>query len=307
MRLSHQIPHNRITVIFALSLLLAACATGLNQSSPTQTPPTIAATPNLNSPPTFEISSPPQNVRAAFREVFSQYLNVFGVHLFATEEVLPARFRHAAAVMAEYLDNDQDGQPDNPLIVEHMLSVDAAMVVFADEADEAQVDLFQFEFPEEMALQNLYAEEMHPLFSSSTDFDATLEEVLHLITHAGYARAYPEVWGEAPGTQVALAMDLARGGHFERIPAEYPPDAWYRYDDPTCDYACQIAEYTYWALTSLLDAQNEFGRLTEIEHEWQLNTPEKLIAGDPAIYNLLTDPLYAFPTQIPEGIYTPNG
>ena len=67
-------------------------------------------------------------------------------------------------------------------------------------------------------------------------FDATLEEVLHLITHAGYAHVYPEVFGEKPGTQIAKAMDQARGGHFRRVPRSYPAGAWYTYDDRSCDY-----------------------------------------------------------------------
>ena len=33
---------------------------------------------------------------------------------------------------------------------------------------------------------------------------------------------------------------------------KYPTDAWYTYNDESCDYGCQITEYTYWALTSIL-------------------------------------------------------
>ena len=48
-------------------------------------------------------------------------------------------------------------------------------------------------------------------------FDATLEEVLHLITHLGYSNAYPTIWGEYQGTQVSGAMDIARGGYFATL------------------------------------------------------------------------------------------
>jgi hypothetical protein len=34
-----------------------------------------------------------------------------------------------------------------------------------------------------------------------------------------------------------------------------------------------------------------------------LNTPEKLENRDPAIFSLLTDPHYGFPTQLPTGQY----
>jgi len=98
-------------------------------------------------------------------------------------------------------------------------------------------------------------------------------------------------------------MDIARDGHFEDVPASYPAGAWYTYDDETCDYACMISEYIYWALTSNLGGQNFPGRYEEIGHEWKLNTPEKLRQGDPAIYELLTDPEYHFPTHLPDGNY----
>ena len=39
-------------------------------------------------------------------------------------------------------------------------------------------------------------------------------------------------------------MDHARGGQFDRILAEYPDGAWYRYSDESCDYGCQIIEYS---------------------------------------------------------------
>ena len=47
----------------------------------------------------------------------------------------------------------------------------------------------------------------------------TLEEVLHLVTDLGWDEAFPDIWGERKGSSVANAMDLARGGYFENVPA----------------------------------------------------------------------------------------
>ena len=87
--------------------------------------------------------------------------------------------------------------------------------------------------------------------------DAPLEEVLHLITRQGYANAYPSELGYTIGTDLAKAMDLARGGHFpDRRPEKYPDGAWYTYyDNYSCSYDCMVSEYIYWALTSILGAQ----------------------------------------------------
>ena len=137
-------------------------------------------------------------------------------------------------------------------------------------------------------------------------FDASYEEILHLVTSGGYAEAYPDVFGEKPGTEIADAMDRARGGRFRRVPRTYPPGAWYTYDDRSCDYACQVTEYIYWGLSSMLKAQDFPGRFADISREWRLNTPAKVREGDPALYRLLSDPRYAFPTRLPDGKYRPR-
>lgn len=97
-------------------------------------------------------------------------------------------------------------------------------------------------------------------------------------------------------------MDIARGGQFMTIPNTYPENAWYTYDDATCDYAsCQTIEYLYWAITSMLGAQEN--RLDEIGHEWKLNTNALVQSTDTAIYALLTNPAYKMPTVLPDGSY----
>ena len=155
-------------------------------------------------------------------------------------------------------------------------------------------------------MQGLFGEETLPRWTRRGRFDATLEEVLHLITHAGYAHVYPEVFGEKPGTQIAKAMDQARGGHFRRVPRSYPAGAWYTYDDRSCDYGCQVTEYTYWGLTSILGAQDYPGRGRDIGEEWRLNTRDKVRQRDPTLYRLLTDPKYRFPSILPDGKYRPR-
>ena len=68
--------------------------------------------------------------------------------------------------------------------------------------------------------QGQFATETNP---GGRRFDATLEEVLHLITHEGYANTYPETFGEKPGTELAECLDRARGGHSGVCPAATRP------------------------------------------------------------------------------------
>ncbi len=246
------------------------------------------------------------DAQAGFGDLFCAEVDVFGVKIYATGDTPDDKVLHAAGVMAQYLDNDEDGEPDNSLVVTQMVSQKAAMVMFASESSAEDIDIDAFidgSVLDSMALQDLYGSETHPGSLDSENFDASLEEVLHLVTFAGYANAYPDVFGEYSGTSLADAMDIARGGHFESVPSEYPEGAWYHYDDTTCDYACMVTEYIYWALTSHLGAQEQ--RCDDIAIEWELCTPDQLAETDTAIVELLTNPDYKFATLLPDGSYEP--
>ena len=84
-------------------------------------------------------------------------------------------------------------------------------------------------------------------------------------------------------------------------------DAWYFYADPSADYATQMTEYIYWSISSNFGMHDSSaGRKkakTDIE-QWCPNTKEILKAQDPTIYNLINDPKYAFPTELPNASYS---
>lgn len=50
------------------------------------------------------------------------------------------------------------------------------------------------------------------------NFDQTLRDVLFLVSK-GYAVMWPETFQRSMGSDLSNAMDLARGGQFENIPA----------------------------------------------------------------------------------------
>ena len=267
-------------------------------------------------------------------EVFSKYVNVFGVNIFATKDTPDSKVRHASNVLAQYLDNNADGTPDNPAVVNAMTQVNASIIMVAWENDMETVFKGVPERFHEMIdrgrlrVQDLYGEETDPPKAEGR-FDASLEEILHLITSVGYAQTYPDVFGEEPGSTIARYMDNARGGHFEErrdsdcdddepnrswqegqcaLPpnGEYPEDAWYTYLDPTCSYGCMVTEYFYWALTALVGAQSGNQRCNDISDEWVLCTNKQVKSRDPDIYTLLTDSQYALPTILPDGNYAPS-
>ena len=230
---------------------------------------------------------------------FCKTTEVFGVKIYATENVANDKIFHAASVLAQYLDNDEDGVVDNELVLNELVEKKVWLLMVENESElDAAIRIPPMGKP----FQDLHDEEV-TLINGSPRFDASLEEVLHLITQHGYAEVYPNIFGENKDSEIAKAMDIARGGYFKNEPNSYPSNAWYTYDDKTCDYSCQITEYTYWALTSILGGQNYPGRLDEIKQEWRLNTKEKVKNSDPIVFSLMLNPRFNLPTNIPDGKY----
>ena len=240
------------------------------------------------------------SLRQVIPATFTKSARVFGVPINAKAGIPDIKVRHAATVMAEYLDNDEDGKADNPAVVEMLVRRGARLLIFASEADP---ELPQTYVPSDDSIQALFSNETLPNGRAGGRFDATLEEVLHLITHVGYAHWKPKVFGTAAGSNLANAMDAARGGRFEQIPTAYPQGAWFTYDDESCNYGCMVTEYLYWALTSLLGAQDFPGRSAEINAEWRPHTQALLKVRDARVVALLTDPANSLPTRLPDGNY----
>lgn len=244
-----------------------------------------------------------QSANTAFDKAFPKSTSVFGISLKASANTPDSALLHAANIMAQYLDNDQNGEVDNQAVVNAMVERNATMIIANTVDDiESLTDSIPDSEREGKEIQDLSVDEMS--LDNPNGFDASLEEVLHLITHTGYATVYPDVFGEKIGSSIANAMDIARGGQFVSIPAQYPESAWYTYDDETCEYDCMVTEYTYWALTSILGAQNFEGRLAEIGNEWKLNTKDLVKSNDPTVYSILTDAQYKLPDVKPDGKYT---
>ena len=235
---------------------------------------------------------------------FPKRIEVFNLNIYASSTTSDEKIIHAAKIMAQYLDNDEDGIVDNKLVHNMLISRNAALIMFNNENEaENAWRSGDYNFPENA--QALFDDETIPSFDitkSNMRFDATLEEVLHLITHEGYSQVYNEL-KEIKGSTISNAMDIARGGYFTVPPNQYPPSAWYSYDDITCSYDCMITEYFYWALTSILGGQSYPGRIDEIGREWKLNTKEKVMNTDSLIYSLMTNLDFKLPKKLPDSEY----
>lgn len=298
----------RASRVVAMSLVALALACG-----PAQGPDAIdqpAADQSAGAPISDGPFVPGPVTDVAMQPHFAKQIDVFGVPIVGTELLPDSKMVHAAHVMAQYLDNDEDGAVDDPAVVAAMIRQNALLVMFADFDELENSSLVEDrELMSSYFLQDLEGHETHPPGATLTGdagdrFDGAIEEVWHLVSFAGYAGAYPDDFGPQPGSRLSNAMDLARGGHFQEIPETYPDDAWYSYYDQTCDYECMAIEYVYWALSTHLGAQAAVpGRCEWIAPEWRPCTPEQLAVTDPAVVELLTDPQFVVPTRLPDGSY----
>ena len=273
--------------------------------------PLALLVPNWTYGNSFTVSNTLPDDLSSASNVFGKSVEVFGLRVLATSSVPDAKVLHTANVLAEYLDNDENGSVDQPEVLAKLLgnsnSEIATMVLFASENEqESYGDDFETLMRVLERTQNLFADEIFENGSQGDDRDATLEEVLHLVTDLGWDEAFPEVWGERKGSTLADAMDLARGGYYQEVPQQYPDGAWFTYYDKTSDYATQITEYLYWVTTTYLGGQDWTGRIhSNYTNEWQPYTRAMLEQTDPAVVSLLTSANYNFPTKnLPDGNYS---
>lgn len=252
----------------------------------------------------FEVVSNPHTDRPGFEE-FTQYVDMNGLGVYGEEGISEDKMRYVAAVFAELLDNDEDGQWDDPKVFAELLTQEALMPIFASEGSKAEQAFFD-NYEGRGVSAVLYNDEVEPSQPGHWGTDATVEETLHTINHVGHVSVYPDIFGlEADSSLLTEAMDVARGGQWKNIPDEYPEEAWYHYGDSTCDYECMAIEYIYWALVSNMEILNDPQTCSGIANEWELCSKELLKEGDVLVYSLITNPNQPLPQLAPDGIYEP--
>ena len=124
---------------------------------------------------------------------FAKQIDVFWVKIFATKKVGDNKIKHAATIMAEYLDSDENRVIDNPALIEKLKEQKAALIMFYDENDSE--NFFEREssdeFLEKYEVQDLYDVETRPNWfphnKKSREFDASIEEIFHLISSKWYS------------------------------------------------------------------------------------------------------------------------
>ena len=131
-------------------------------------------------------------------KLFDRRDKVFGVNVFGTSEVNDYKFEHAVNVLRDYLDNDSDGKADSKKLVKSLKREKATLTIFSDEDElEEFIDKHESKFEKVKAnFQDLLDFEIVTASDNSNQFDASLEEVFHLISDNGYSEVYPKQFGK---------------------------------------------------------------------------------------------------------------
>ena len=259
---------------------------------------------NSNSSESFTIVANPK-ANDSGMSYFTKYVEVLGLSIYAESDVPDERVLYAAHILAELLDNDENGEVDDQALIAELLRQDALVPMFNNEGSPAENDFFENYQGDGLAAV-LYSPEVDPSQPGHWGSDATIEEIMHTINAVGHRVVYPEAFGIEPNSSLlTAAMDVARGGQHTSHPGAYPDDAWYHYDDTTCDYGCMAIEYIYWAQVSNMGILDDSQTCAGIANEWQPCTRALLESMDTLMYALITDPQYKLPQLAPDGKYAP--
>jgi len=242
-------------------------------------------------------------------------LSVYGIPMFATSIWSTRKLNHVASVLAELLDQNEDGCADDQLILSsiietRLLDMPVAVLLPTSEDDtDNGVRILENNgyFVATVVAENEAIPECSGMNFTYDCCDASLEELFHLITSIGASDAYPSIFQTEwfVRTYITDAMDLARGGHFRKVPTRYPSTAWYTYYDETCDYFCQGVEYTWWGYCAFSGVCEGRSGSAEYESEFKYLTQDRLLKGDSLLSELFLSSgnLYTIPTQPVDGIY----
>ena len=288
---------------------------GFNE--PPTTIATVATTTTLqtavSATPALEVLSQHPTVDC-MNEVFDKFVDVFGVFVVASPNAPLGYVEHTANVLAEYIDNDADGIPDDQTVLDVLVNGNFVVPVWTESDRESFWENARGTYCEDntgMAASMYYDHDQWALggIEAAGTWDTNLEEVWHIVS-VGWYETYPEFFGDEPGaSRLTEAMDTARGGQFLTIPSTYPAGSWYRYYDDTCDYGCQMHEYFYWILMANIDALDPSitDKCEQSQHEWHICNKAELEQVDVLAFDLFNNHGFSLPTNIPTGNYQPFG
>ena len=265
--------------------------------------------PKIGQSPTLVVM-PQHPTLQCLNSSFDKFINVFGMYVIGTPGAPLAYVKHTANILAQYIDNDEDGFPDESRVLSFLVNNNFVVPVWSENDRDPFFESTRGTYCEDnlgMAASMYYEYDEWAIggIGKAGTWDTNLEEVWHVVS-VGWYNSYPTYFGDNPGSsQLTAAMDVARGGQFETIPSTYPQKAWYSYDDESCTYGCQVHEYFYWLLMTNIGALDDAltSKCQDVRDEWRLCTKSQMEQTDALGFDLFNNQGFNLPTNIPDGRY----
>jgi hypothetical protein len=243
----------------------------------------------------YELSTPAIfNGNQGFKTQLPRYTTVFGIPVLGTANVSDLAIKHAANMLASYLDNNFDGVADDSLLLATFSSGLYGIVVYADATEEASLASTFGSFAVNRIF-GVYQSEMNNYLGDgvSGQRDLASEKILKNMLIPRISGLYADLSTTRPST-LTTAMDAARGGYQAGgVPAyNYPEFAWYT--DPTgLNYNDLCYEYLYLLTTTMSGALvwRAPGITTLFDHYTSL----LLASNDAAGYSIANNATYKLP------------
>ncbi|MEM7032583.1 MAG: hypothetical protein AAF629_23725 [Chloroflexota bacterium] len=220
--------------------------------------------------------------------VFDKSAFVFDVFLICgTRDVSAEKLSHAAQVAAEWLDNDEDGQVDEPQLLE-TLRASKPMVIMS--ANGVPITVLPRILPtlSDYKTQDLWAFETAP---AGDNRDASQEEIHHLIMNAGWQTLFPATFSETASDNSTLYQAWKFADDNE----------YYVYNDPTCNASCKVTEFVYLATAAYMESGAEKDLASD---EMRLKSRAALQEKIPSMIDIFEADSYVYPTHHwPDGQY----
>ena len=238
-----------------------------------------------------------------------KYVNIFNcVDIIAVNDVPDTNILHVANVIAEWLDNNQDGIIDNSEVyykLHGLTEKNKATIIIPMKKNDMQL-ISSIRLQYFRRSQSVSNDTIRIGGFLGEKIDSTIEQTLHLITRFGWCEAYPTLLYPNKDSLLGKAANKARGGLFYSVPQNYPDLAWYKSSDTTCNYECQIIEYLYFITITYLggfDKKNWPALPEKNKKVWSLTTKKELENQDNDAYKILQN-IDNYPLQkLPVGKY----
>ena len=243
----------------------------------------------------YELSTPTIfNGYQSFKTQLPRYTTVFGIPVLGTATVNDNAIKHAANMLASYLDNNFDGVVDDSALLATFSSGLYGIVVYADATEEASLASTFGSFAVNRIF-GVYQSEMNNYLGDgvSGQRDLASEKILKNMLIPRISGLYTDLSTTRP-TTLTTALDASRGGYQAGGVAgyNYPAFAWYT--DPTgLSYNDLCYEYLYLLTTSISGAL--VWRAPGITALFDHYTSLLLASNDAAGYSIANNATYKLP------------